>query len=386
MLNEIQHVFIDEFGNPNLNTEKLGATEYFIIVATLISDSELDTVKNSVEQLSKKHFQGSEIKSSSVKKDRRRLKILKDISELNANFYAVVINKAAILKTGGLIYKKPFMKFINGILYKKIFDVFPNVRVIADEHGHPEFMTGFIKYVKKNHMPDLFGDATFEFQDSKINRLIQLSDFISGTLARIIEPEKISENADQFLKIINRQIISIDEWPIKGRSYSGKIGFDQGTEFDETIRSLSIRQAALFIESNESSKDELIQDQVEVVRYLLFQFKFIDPCKYIYGDDLLKKCKNGDTKHYLQSGIIAKLRDQGVIISSSSKGYKIPLNSEDLLTYVDQAHSVIFPMLLRLNNAYKNLKLASKNEIDILHSENFKYLKVAIEAIGSDRI
>lgn len=385
MLNELQHVFIDEFGNPNLNTEKQGATEYFIIVATLVSNSEILSVQKSVEELAKKHFQGSEIKSSNVRKDRRRTKILKDITELNVNFYAVVINKAAVSKNGGLIYKQPFMKFINGILYRKIFDVFPNVKMFADEHGYPEFMVGFKKYVEKNHISDLFGDASFEFQDSKENRLIQISDFIAGTLARVIEPDKISEKAERFLEIINKQIISIDEWPIKGRSYSGKLGFDSGTEFDETIRLLSIRQAAIFIEKYSSSKDAQTEDQIEVIKYLLYRFKFIDPHEYIYGGDLLKVCKSDKTIHYLRSAIIAKLRDEGVIISSSSKGYKISANSEDLFTYIDHTHSIIYPMLLRLDNAYKKFQLASKNEIDILDTNNYRYLKMAIEAIGDQK-
>jgi len=97
MLNKLEHVFIDEFGDTSLNTEKKAVTNLFILSATLVSDSDLTEVEQSVDELRKKYFQGSEIKSSNVgSNDNRRIKILNDISKLNVKFYVVAIDKTTL--------------------------------------------------------------------------------------------------------------------------------------------------------------------------------------------------------------------------------------------------------------------------------------------------
>ncbi|MBT5529613.1 MAG: DUF3800 domain-containing protein, partial [Cytophagia bacterium] len=269
MIDEVQHIFVDEFGNPSLETQKSAVTDYFIIVATLISDPDLANVEVLVEKVSKKYFQGSEIKSSNVKTDNRRIKILQDISELKAKYYVLAIDKNQIDKKSGLIYKKSFLKFLHGVLYRQLFEVYPNVRIIADEHGYPEFMEGFKKYVNKNHIPNLFERSSFDFANSKENSLIQISDFIAGTLARVFEPDKRSDESNNFLKIIGENIICIDEWPIKSNPFTGKMDISTSEGYDEDIRRLAINQASLFIERNESTKDDQVKDQIEVLKYLL---------------------------------------------------------------------------------------------------------------------
>ena len=274
---------------------------------------------------------------------------------------------------------------MNGIIYNTIFEVFPNIQVVANEHGYPEFMDSFKKYVLKRHTPDLFDKISFCFKNSKDSPLIQISDFVAGTLARVLDYERLSENAQTFLKILDKQLIRIDEWPMKPRLYSGKIGINHGTEFDEKIRQLSFNQASNFIEKYSSSSNEHIMDQVGVLQHLLHYFKFIDPYSFVYGNELLQQCRYGHKKHYLHSSIIAKLRDQGVIISSSNKGYKIPANSEDLYTYVEQSHTKILPMLSRLDKANKKILLATKNDIDILQSDKYEYLQIAIDSINKQK-
>jgi hypothetical protein len=383
MTNNLEHIFIDEFGDSSLNTQKAGVSNYFILSAAIVSDIDLTEVEELVEMLRKKHFQNSEIKSSKVgKKDNRRIKILQDISQLNIKFYIVAIDKTKLYKNGGLIYKKPFFKFINGIMYRTLFEVYPNAQVSADEHGYPEFMESFKKYVYDRHVPNFFDKISFTFSKSNEKPLIQIADFIAGTMARILDPQKICDNSEKFINILDKQIIRIDEWPIKPRNFSGKLGLEFPTEFDRKITEVSFNQAANFIEKNSSSNEEKIIDQVNVLQYLLYHFKFISPYEFVYGDQLLTHCKYGEKKHYLHSAIIAKLRDNGVIISSSSKGYKIPAGYEDLYKFVEQSHSKILPMVLRLDKANKKIQLATKNNIDILKSEKYSYLQTAIDAIN----
>lgn len=388
MTHQLEHIFIDEFGDTSLETQNNVVSNYFILAATIVSDKDLYEVRVNVEDLRQKHFQKSEIKSSKVgsKKDNRRIRILNDIPELNVKFYIVAVDKRHLKKSGGLIYKKSFYKFMNGLMYRSLFEVYPNVKVRADEHGYPEFMESFKKYVLTNKVPDLFDNISFESLNSKDDSLIQVSDFIAGTISRIVDETKSNENSGIFFNILQNQIIRIDEWPIKPSFYSGKIDLNNGTELDEKIRELSFNQAAIFVDENSKSTDEQIIDQVSVVQYLLYHFKFINPYDFIFGDKLLSECKYGQKKHYLHSSIIAKLRDRGVIIASCNKGYKIPANAEDLLIYVEQTHSKIFPMLRRLDKANKKITLATKKEIDLLKFEKYKYLQEAIDRLTKKSI
>ena len=81
-------------------------------------------------------------------------------------------------------------------------------------HGSAKFMNGFIEYVKTQHKQfELFRKPEFRFGDSKREVLIQLADFISGSLARCYDPEKRIENPNLILDIIEKNILHLREWP-----------------------------------------------------------------------------------------------------------------------------------------------------------------------------
>jgi len=78
--------FIDESGNHDLNTEKLGASQYFIVLAILTDSDRINDLRNAVERVRVSHFgKNNEIKSSSVKDD-RRLRIINDLMPIVLNF------------------------------------------------------------------------------------------------------------------------------------------------------------------------------------------------------------------------------------------------------------------------------------------------------------
>ena len=125
-------------------------SKYFIVCAVIIDDERSESLRLEVDFIRKKYFQTGEIKSSSVRdKDghARRIKILESILDLDFKFYAVAVEKEALSRDGGLQYKKSFIKFINGLLYKQLFENFPSIAVFADEHGGDEFKLSFQKYI-----------------------------------------------------------------------------------------------------------------------------------------------------------------------------------------------------------------------------------------------
>src|SRR5690606_18298111 len=98
-------VFVDEYGDAQLATEKQGATTYFIVTAIIVS-ADLMSVRKKAEEIRRSFFQTGEMKSSKVGgDDRRRLLILKDICALPINIYTVAVDKREIIKSSGLAYK-----------------------------------------------------------------------------------------------------------------------------------------------------------------------------------------------------------------------------------------------------------------------------------------
>jgi len=79
--------------------------------------------------------------------------------------------------------------------------------------------------------------------------------------------------------------------------------------------------------------------------------------------------------HYFQTRVIAPLRDAGVIIASSTKGYKIPSCEQDLYDFVNHSNTIIQPLLSRIGKCRDRIRLATDGSIDILDREEYANLK-----------
>jgi biotin operon repressor len=78
---------------------------------------------------------------------------------------------------------------------------------------------------------------------------------------------------------------------------------------------------------------------------------------------------------YFRSKVVGNLRDKGILISSSPKGYKIPTSEKDLHSFIKHGNRIILPMANRINEMRKAIKLASGNKLDLLDNPDFKELK-----------
>jgi hypothetical protein len=79
------------------------------------------------------------------------------------------------------------------------------------------------------------------------------------------------------------------------------------------------------------------------------------------------------------SKVIAMLRNKGVIISSSTKGYKLPANEGDLYAFLKHNNSIIKPMIDRIKICRDSIKAATLNKLDILNKPEFEYLKKVLD-------
>lgn len=149
------------------------------------------------------------MKSSKVKANHsRRILILKELARIDFKIFALVVDKQRIYDESGLNYKKSFIKYLNGILYNDLTNYYPKLELSSDELGTKEFMSEFGNYLIKNHAPNLLGEYDVAFVNSKSNVLIQLADFISGTIAFGFEKNKCCNEYKEFYEIIKERVIA----------------------------------------------------------------------------------------------------------------------------------------------------------------------------------
>lgn len=372
--------FVDESGNHDLATEKDGASNYFIVLAVIIPAEHRSELEASIGKIRIKHFSSGEIKSSKLS-DRRRMKVISEISSLNFKFYAVCVDKSRIIKDSGLQHKKSFIKFINGLLYNQIFKSISNITIYADGHGDSNFIASFKKYITDNHIPDLFFDSKIEIVDSRDEILVQFADFLVGTTAKLYEDKVSGPARDCFLRLIQNKRIRIDEWPPK---FETDLSINKSSSaVDLKISNISLQKASGFLKNNFDSNEREIKIQYATLSYLLFQTRFPFEKDFTSTNEILDHLKDQGfhdiTKQYLRSNVIAKLRDHDVVIASSTKGYKIPASYADMIGFADLVDGIATPLLSRLKKADEIFDLGSIGEIKFLNEQRFQSLQAIIK-------
>lgn len=381
--------FVDEYGDANLDTTKSGVSTFFIVTAVLVDSGRVVATRNAVDAVRVRHFQTGELKSSSVAaNDERRLTLLRELAEIPWRFYSVAVDKRQISKTGGLIYKRPFLKFLSGKLYRRLFEVLPVLELVSDQHGTPEFMSGFVKYVERNFKPDLFSRAAFTFTDSSSEVLVQLADFVAGSVARDLDPKKQSSRSPEILQLLRPQAIGIEEWPPRRRSFTVAPAAPATSADDRLVAEQSLMSAVNFIEDHGDDADPDVLMQVEAAKFLVFHYQHVTPERYIAKEALIQAIGQAVnarvTENAFRQKVIAKLRDAGVLIASSSRGgYKIPASVKDLIDFVELAQTIVEPMLHRVEVARQRIRLASNGQIDIVSEPRFADLKKLLETRGA---
>ncbi len=68
-----------------------------------------------------------------------------------------------------------------------------------------------------------------------------------------------------------------------------------------------------------------------------------------------------------------------MIISSSSKGYKIPISEKDVHLYTNHSLSVILPMIDRLKKCRNRILSITDKKLDIFANPEFLNIKGIIE-------
>ena len=387
-MDKMIYAYIDEYGAYGFDFTKLGTSHLFIVVAVLVKEEHIQEVDSALKSIRKKHFSGSEIKSQNVRGNhQRRVRILNDLCGLPFQIAALVVDKREVFADHGITKgKKIFYKFLNQKMYELLRNTFPTINIVADEVGKNEFLTEFAAYVKKHRQPlSLFDTEYYQMVNSKSVNAIQIADFMAGTLSYIYDEERketVPEEID-YLKIIQKHISNIVFFP---KTYDESL-FEHEVESDnynQTIAQLSYRLASSFIQKNYKSDDPDVRMQVFVLEYLRFRFKYNPLRRYIPTKELINALKNANysisSEHKFRNSIIGKLRDSGVIISSSPNGYKLPMSKKEIVDYYTHVSSVVLPMIQRLVLCDNALAMESNPDLKLLNDDNFKGLATLCNA------
>ncbi|MBT2724779.1 DUF3800 domain-containing protein [Bacillus sp. ISL-46] len=381
-MKDIQFAFIDESGDYSFDFENKDVSTHFIIVSILAKESNKELLEQEVEKVRQKYFQTDEMHTDKINNPHLRIQLLNELKDLPFNIYAYVVDKRKIREDSGITFEKTFIKFMNRLIYDDLNRTFDQLDLVLVEQGTKEFMTEFKTYIAEKSVPDLFNYSIFGFNHSKSELLLQLANFIAGTIAKGYDQTQYSEHYPLFHKIIKKKIIAINLWPQSYKNYlHDYISRNQDSQFDEVIFKQSVNLTLQYLE-NKKSEDADEKIRIDLLKFLLFNLRE-NPNEYVYTQEILDNLNairvNKINHHYFRSNIVSKLRDSGLLIASSNKGYKLPVCLTDLYDFVNLSSLTIHPMIQRISKCRNQVLLATNNEIDILENNEYEYLKKIIE-------
>ncbi len=388
------HIFVDESGQHDLDTKKRGASNLYVCVAVVLTQPQVSEADAAMKAISLAHFGGTEVKSVKVgAKHRRRIRILQDISKIAFAYYALVIDKASLERDSGFQYKDSYYKAIHDMLFDRVCRPGVQTRVTVDRYGGGEFAASFREYLATKDYPPLFTHVyPPEFKDSEDEPLIQLADFVAGTLSYCLDEDKRSEHVEDFRACIADKQIGIKGWPLRRvQSLSPPLAAEAG--IDAIIRASSTGSADDFVRRFEDDKKDLDRRmQAAALAHLLFLVEYDpDPGHHTVHAkaliDHLKRLGFPDlVDAQLRSRVIGPLRDAGMLISSNPVGYRIATSSADLNEHVQYMQSMVEPMIGRLCRAREAVSIATANKHDILALAEFASLKAIVDAFADQAV
>jgi hypothetical protein len=365
-------ILIDESGDNNLRGS---GARFFIVSAVVIKTDMLDTIKEQFNNIVR-NMAGGRLKSSNIAGDHhRRKKILLELERLPFNFHSLIVNKdkIAVKSESGLNYKKSFYKFFYDKIYEKLpFDM-ASVDILQHNIGSEEFMNGFKVYLSNKHKNELFStEPNHKFVDDKDQSLIQLPDFIAGTLLYIYDDTKNTPDdlKRDFKSVLQKKDLGSQIWPcksiVKAESSDNKR--------DNEIVEYNKNNIHKFIDTYSGNKDSWVQMQLSVLEFLVFKQIIWGKIAAYMAESLIefltyiKLVEEKITLEDFRIKIIAKLRDFGVLIAGDRFGYRLVLSTHHLELYINHGAKIILPMLNRIKNARNNIKKGIDLNWDILDS------------------
>ena len=206
-------VFIDESGDSGLKVTQ-GSSRYFTVSLVVFEDHDEALACDKRIELLKRELgwdSGSEFhfKNNS---ERVRIAFLKAVVPYNFFYYGIVINKDPVKLYGeGFRNKESFYKYACGLVFENAKEKLRNAIVLVDRSGSLDFRTQLAKYLKRKVNTGSTSVKKVKMQKSESNNLLQLADYVAGTINRSVTNTK--KHSDEYRKIIAHREIHVQVWP-----------------------------------------------------------------------------------------------------------------------------------------------------------------------------
>jgi hypothetical protein len=387
-MNKNKIVFIDESGDEGRQKGK--SSDYYIVLALIMDEELYPELLNHFKGVRGRRFNnGSEMKSSTVGHDtERRKEIIRDITSVDFELSILMVDKAK-LTSPGFWYTPSFIKYLHSRLYQNIRNDYHSVHIKADNIKSKRFMDEFEAYIKKNNPRNLFSDLSFQFIDSKSDECVQAADFLAGTFRRCVEQMETDEDRGIFLSYFKERSY-VEIFPYSDHSYLYEITENERNTYDMLIEHRSVEEVSRFLNTNMDSTDPAVQGQCHCLQILFSDYLINKDKNWVPANVLKEKLQeilSETISNQKLRGIIGRLRDNNVlVVSRRAGGYKLPTKEVDMYEYLNAQNMTIVPMVNRIGLTSDLIKRATGGKVNILEKEDYKNLKLFVEAMKSLRI
>jgi len=206
-------VFIDESGDTGRKISQ-GSSKYFVVSLVLFEDNdEALACDQRIELLKRElgkntcfefHFQDNS--------EKIRQKFLESIVPYSFTYFSVVIDKNPKKLIGeGFNVKESFYKYACNMVFSNAKPYLDNATVILDKLGSPTFQRKLKKYLSvKTNSSDRKIIKKLKQQNLRSNNLLQLADYVSGTINLKYQRKK---NWQSYYKFLSSKEMWVQKWP-----------------------------------------------------------------------------------------------------------------------------------------------------------------------------
>lgn len=150
-------------------------------------------------------------------------------------------------------------------------------------------------------------------------------------------------------------------------------------EYDERIANISLKRAQMFLTKNEGKEEFDVRLQILTLKYLCFKFINNDTRYYIPTKEIINYLRRSTGEEiktqYFRTRVIAKLRNQNVIIANSPKGLKLPSKQEELYDFINHGTTIIMPLLARLKKCRDIVNIETLGDLDLFNNTEYRDLQ-----------
>lgn len=364
-------VYIDESGDPNFNP---GASKLLEFSAVLVEESKQEELQTGLFSILS-DFSLKEFKSSGIRNENRRLKVIERISDLDFKFIVLTIDKDKVLGEWKQ-YRESFYKYCQKLLNLELHRLYKDRQVTLDKFGSVDYQKSLRSYLQRTSQHELFEDI-YLIDSAKSNVLVQLSDILVGTYSKLKRGD--FEKNEEFHEALTANLLYNFRWPDNYQLLKLESII---SEKDKELAKLSIEYSERYIA--EKCISETSNDRRITLEYLLFNAKYVNSNRYVYSTEILEYLREFNielTQQQFRAEVIGKLRDDGVVIVASSQGYKLPMKIYEIEEYINFSTSRIKVQIKRSREMYRTLVGFQLNGLKIFDDPRFKEYKKIFKAI-----